>query len=111
NIMITLSEQGEFDQLAPKLEVALFRLIQESVQNAVKHAEAKSIQVNMRISKKEVSALIRDDGRGFDLDQKKDQSFGLIGMRERVEMLDGKLNIRSKIGQGTTIYVKIPLNN
>lgn len=108
-ISITLSEQGGFDRLASKYEVALFRLIQESVQNAVKHASAEHIHVNIRIEKNQVSVSIRDDGVGFNLEKKKENSFGLIGMRERVEMLDGELDINTKIGGGTTIYVKIPL--
>ena len=108
-ISITLSEQGGFDRLASKYEVALFRLIQESVQNVVKHASAEHIHVNIRIEKNQVSVSIRDDGVGFNLEKKKENSFGLIGMRERVEMLDGELDINTKIGGGTTIYVKIPL--
>ncbi|WP_440894767.1 sensor histidine kinase [Amphibacillus sp. Q70] len=108
-ITITSSEQGCFNQLTAKYEVALFRLIQESVQNAVKHAVPKSIQVNISIDNNQVATSIRDDGVGFDINKKKEQSFGLIGMRERVEMLDGQLEINSKIGQGTTIYIKIPL--
>ncbi|MBU5594100.1 sensor histidine kinase [Amphibacillus sp. MSJ-3] len=110
-ITINLSEQGCFDQLDAKYEVALFRLIQEAVQNAVKHASPTVIQVNISMDNNQVSALIRDDGVGFDINQKKDNSFGLIGMRERVEMLAGQLKIKSKIGQGTTIYVKVPLKN
>lgn len=106
---ITLSEHGSVDRLASKYEVALFRLIQESVQNAVKHAAAERIHVNIRNERNQVSVSIRDDGVGFDLAKKKEKSFGIIGMRERVEMLDGSITINSKIGGGTTVYVKIPL--
>lgn len=109
DLTINLSEQGSLHRLSSKYEVAIFRLIQESVQNVIKHAKAKTVQVNLSINAKQVAASIRDDGVGFDATQKKSQSFGLIGMRERVEMLDGELMIRSKEGQGTTIYVKIPL--
>ena len=106
---ITLSEHGSVDRLASKYEVALFRLIQESVQNAIKHAVAERIHVNIRNERNQVSVSIRDDGVGFDLAKKKEKSFGIIGMRERVEMLDGSITINSKIGGGTTVYVKIPL--
>lgn len=106
---ITLSEHGSVDRLDSKYEVALFRLIQESVQNAVKHAAAERIHVNIRNERNQVSVSIRDDGVGFDLAKKKEKSFGIIGMRERVEMLDGSITINSKIGGGTTVYVKIPL--
>lgn len=106
---ITLSEHGSVDRLDSKYEVALFRLIQESVQNAVKHAAAEQIHVNIRNERNQVSVSIRDDGVGFDLAKKKEKSFGIIGMRERVEMLDGSITINSKIRGGTTVYVKIPL--
>ncbi|WP_187682930.1 sensor histidine kinase [Amphibacillus jilinensis] len=110
-ITIVLSEQGRFEGLASKYEVALFRMIQESVQNAVKHASPTLIQVNIYVDKTDVSVSVRDDGVGFDVNQKKDKSFGLIGMRERVEMLDGDLELNSTIGKGTSIYIKIPLKN
>ncbi|NMA91300.1 MAG: sensor histidine kinase [Amphibacillus sp.] len=108
-INISLSEQGIQGRFDSKYEVALFRLIQESIQNAVKHGAPKNIHVNFRIEKNQIFLLIRDDGIGFDLESKKENSFGLIGMRERVEMLDGEFSIKSQIGQGTTVYVKIPL--
>lgn len=110
-INISLSEQGIEGRFDSKYEVALFRLIQESIQNAVKHGAPKNIHVNFRIEKNQIFLLIRDDGIGFDLESKKENSFGLIGMRERVEMLDGEFSIKSQIGQGTTVYVKIPLKD
>ena len=110
-INISLSEQGIQGRFDSKYEVALFRLIQESIQNAVKHGAPKNIHVNFRIEKNQIFLLIRDDGIGFDLESKKENSFGLIGMRERVEMLDGEFSIKSQIGQGTTVYVKIPLKD
>lgn len=110
-INISLSEQGIEGRFDSKYEVALFRLIQESIQNAVKHGVPKNIHVNFRIEKNQIFLLIRDDGIGFDLESKKENSFGLIGMRERVEMLDGEFLIKSQIGQGTTVHVKIPLKD
>lgn len=101
---------GEEKRLDSKYEVALFRLVQESLQNAVKHAEAKTIQIKMEITDKNITLLIKDDGKGFDTDgKKKNNSFGLIGMRERVEMLDGKLEIKSTIGKGTTVLIQVPI--
>ncbi|WP_067843253.1 sensor histidine kinase [Amphibacillus sediminis] len=110
-IAIIFNEEGKFERLASKYEVALFRLIQESVQNAIKHAVPKTIQVNININTQHVTVSIRDDGVGFDINKTKDESFGLIGMRERVEMLEGDLKINSTIGKGTTVFIKIPLNN
>ncbi|MFO1444401.1 sensor histidine kinase [Bacillus sp. Bva_UNVM-123] len=100
----------EEKRLQTKYEVALFRLIQESVQNALKHADAAEIIVKLEIDHSKVIAVIKDDGVGFDIQEKKKDSFGLIGMRERVEMLEGQLIVDSKVGKGTVVIIQIPLN-
>lgn len=102
-------EQMDIDRLPEKYEVVMFRLIQEAVQNAIKHANTKEIDVKLHVLKDKVTACVKDNGVGFDLNEKKEQSFGLVGMRERVEMLQGKMTIQSKIGKGTTILFNIPL--
>ncbi|OXT16745.1 histidine kinase [Bacillus sp. OG2] len=107
---ITFQNIGEEKRLPPKYEVALFRMIQESVQNALKHAEAREIQVKLEIKKSNAVAVIKDNGKGFDINEKKDESFGLIGMRERVELLEGQLSIDSKFNTGTVVLIQIPLN-
>lgn len=107
---ITFQNIGEDKRLPPKYEVALFRMIQESVQNALKHAEAREIQVKLEIKKSNAIAVIKDNGKGFDINEKKDESFGLIGMRERVELLEGQLSIDSKFNTGTVVLIQIPLN-
>mgnify|MGYP001184923105 CR=1 FL=1 len=101
---------GEDKRLANNMEVALFRLIQESVQNALKHSEAETIQVKLEITNNQVIAIIKDDGIGFDVNEPRENAFGLIGMRERVQMLEGKLTIQSKKGQGTTVTIQVPLH-
>ncbi|MCT2537244.1 histidine kinase [Aquibacillus koreensis] len=110
HIKISFSSIGLEQRLKSKYEVAFFRLVQESVQNAVKHAEPASINVRLEVKPDNVMILIKDDGKGFDVSEKKDKSFGLLGMRERVEMLDGKLVIRSAIGEGTSIFIQVPIN-
>ncbi|MCU9612993.1 sensor histidine kinase [Caldibacillus lycopersici] len=100
---------GEDRRIASKMEVALFRMIQESVQNAMKHANANTIQVKLEMMKNRITALIKDDGIGFDQSQRKEGSFGLLGMKERVELLDGALTVDSKPGRGTTVIISIPL--
>ncbi|GAE95075.1 sensor protein DegS [Gracilibacillus boraciitolerans JCM 21714] len=104
------NKQSHDARLASQYEVALFRLIQESIQNAIKHAEADSIKVDLDITCQRVIVIISDNGKGFDQTQKKEKSFGIIGMQERIEMLDGNMKINSKVGQGTKIHIKIPLN-
>ncbi|WAA09780.1 sensor histidine kinase [Fervidibacillus albus] len=106
---ITFTNVGQEKRLDSKMEVALFRLVQESVQNALKHAKAKWIQVKLEMMDKKIVTLIKDDGIGFDPEEKKEGSFGLRGMKERVELLDGELQIDSKIGKGTRILITVPL--
>ena len=101
---------GEDKRLPQEYEVALFRLVQESIQNAVKHAEASLIKVKLDIDGRNLIMVVSDDGKGFDPSLKCDKSFGLIGMRERVEMLDGKLSISTGEGKGTKVYITIPNN-
>ncbi|WP_066192247.1 MULTISPECIES: sensor histidine kinase [Gracilibacillus] len=106
---IHFSYNGSSDRLDSQYEVALFRLIQESIQNAIKHAEADQIKVLLEVSAEKVIVLVEDDGEGFDQNQKKEKSFGLIGMQERVEMLEGEIRIKSQIAKGTKIMIKIPI--
>ncbi|MGD6817055.1 sensor histidine kinase [Metabacillus sp. 113a] len=103
--------EAEERRLPPRFEVALFRLAQEAVTNALKHAQASEISVKVEVSPEYVNLLIKDDGSGFDLSEmkeKKNKSFGLVGMKERVELLDGTMNIDSVIGKGTSIMIKVP---
>lgn len=109
NVKITFSHLGEEKRLSTKYEVALFRLIQESINNAIKHAEAKEIKVKLEFRNEIVTAIIRDNGVGFDPEVKKHQSFGLIGMKERIAILEGELAIDSVANKGTAIKIKIPL--
>lgn len=96
-------------RLPTKYEVALFRMIQESVQNALKHAQACEIKVSLEMTKSAITILIKDNGVGFDLLKKKPDSFGMIGMRERVDLLDGEISFNSKIGKGTAVHIRVPL--
>jgi two-component system sensor histidine kinase DegS len=102
---------GEDRRLPAKYEVALFRLIQESVQNAFKHANANLIQVKLEIKNCVISVIIKDDGNGFDQEKTKPESFGILGMKERVELLDGEISIDSKVGSGTLVMIQVPVAN
>lgn len=106
---ISYKNVGEEKRLPTKYEVALFRLVQESVQNVLKHANAKEIKVKLEMAQEQITVLVKDNGQGFNIDERKDESFGIIGMRERVELLGGKISINSKIGKGTTVLIKVPL--
>ncbi|ALX50341.1 sensor histidine kinase [Lentibacillus amyloliquefaciens] len=108
DIDIEFIPMGKEERLQQKYEIAFFRLMQEALQNAVKHAEATLIKVKLEITESVIAMTVKDDGKGFDPGLKQDKSFGLIGMRERVEMLDGTLTINSEIDKGTTIMIKVP---
>jgi two-component system, NarL family, sensor histidine kinase DegS len=110
-IDISFVHIGEEMRLPPRLEVAVFRLVQEAVQNALKHAEATKIEVKTEMgNNNQLLVMVKDNGKGFDTTVKKENAFGLMGMKERVDLLEGTLTIRSKIGAGTTIFIRIPLN-
>ncbi|GGB55253.1 histidine kinase [Virgibacillus dakarensis] len=110
SVKMEFISMGSEKRLNQKYEIAIFRLVQEAVQNATKHAEATLIKVKLEISPKRLTVAIKDNGKGFDTTTKRDKSFGLIGMRERVEMLEGTMKINSVIGKGTIILISVPYN-
>lgn len=109
-IKIKFTSIGKERRFPPNMEVAIFRFVQEAIQNAYKHAEPNKILVKLELADEQVTAVIKDDGKGFDILTKKEGSFGLVGMKERINMLDGRLSINSKLGKGTLIMVQIPIN-
>ena len=97
----------------PDIEITLYRIIQEALMNVIKHAEASSVWVSVRTFGGNAVLEIRDDGIGFDAEKEPTDSigehYGLIGMRERAEMVGGEWEIRSLSGIGTTVLVKLPM--
>jgi two-component system sensor histidine kinase DegS len=97
-------------RLQNSIEVAVFRLIQESLNNVAKHAQAHQVEVRLEFKPYVVHFLVRDDGIGFDQSAKTERpQFGIMGMKERVKLLQGKMKIDSKPGKGTTLLFSIPL--
>ncbi|GGI16543.1 sensor histidine kinase [Gottfriedia solisilvae] len=97
-------------RLDTKLEVAIFRLIQEAVQNACKHANPSTVIVKIEFLRNKINVLVRDDGVGFNIESgEKENSFGLVGMKERVELLNGDFKIDSKLNFGTTIRITLEI--
>jgi PAS domain S-box-containing protein len=93
----------------PDEELALFRILQESLNNILKHAMATLITVRLTNNADKLMLEIIDNGVGFDNNMTfRQDSFGLIGMKELIEMLDGNFDISSKVGKGTTLKVEIP---
>jgi signal transduction histidine kinase len=94
--------------LGPEQETALYRIVQESLTNIVKHASAHSISIVVTSSASGVRCVVEDDGVGFDPTAVREGALGLLGMRERVGLLDGRLEIESSPGGGTTLLVELP---
>ncbi|HTR72187.1 MAG TPA: GAF domain-containing protein [Solirubrobacteraceae bacterium] len=92
----------------PELEIALYRIVQEALSNAIKHGLAKRAVVEIHEDEQTVRLSVRDDGRGFDPDAQT-SGFGLLGIRERVELLEGTLSISSSPGSGTTVQASFPV--
>lgn len=113
NINILTSFRGRESRFDPALEIALFRLIQESLNNVVKHARASEVKVSVDVNDNMVKAVVEDNGVGFILAKALNNyagaKFGLISMKERTELLGGNINIETKPGQGTKIMFVIPV--
>jgi ligand-binding sensor domain-containing protein/signal transduction histidine kinase len=98
--------------LPKAIENHLLHIGQEALSNAIKHAEATSIELDLSFEAQRIILGVKDDGRGFESDRPlKDQEghFGLIGMRERVQKLGGELSIRSTLGRGTEVVASVPV--
>ncbi|HOB12461.1 MAG TPA: ATP-binding protein [Syntrophomonadaceae bacterium] len=93
------------------LEVGLFRLVQEAITNVRKHAGVNKALVKMEDSGSLLTVVIKDEGCGFDPNEisKHRESYGIMGMKERVQLFGGELQILSQPGEGTQIIIKVPL--
>jgi signal transduction histidine kinase len=99
-------------RLAPETEVALYRIVQEALNNVVRHAQASQVDVILERRDGRVIAVIEDNGQGFDPQAPRSrEQLGLLGMRERAEALGGTLLIESTPGLGATIRVEVPRGN
>ena len=100
------------ERLPPHVEVALYRIAQEALQNVVKHAEASRVRLSLSTGPAGVRLAVDDDGRGFDgdgLGEAEDRHcYGMVGMRERAELIGATLTITSWPGRGTTVEVVVP---
>ena len=99
----------EGERLPEEIETSLYRIIQEALTNAVRHANASLVDVILERQDKMIVVIVEDNGSGFDTDSiQRSGHLGLLGMEERAQMLLGELHIESKLGEGTTILVEIP---
>jgi signal transduction histidine kinase len=95
-------------RLPSEVETTLYRIVQEALANVVKHADASRVSVILTRREDTVSALVEDDGRGFDPETTREDALGLAGMRERVALVGGRLRVETAPGAGTTLAVVVP---
>jgi signal transduction histidine kinase len=108
-IAVDLEAGGITERLPVEVETAIYRIVQEALTNVVKHAQASSISVVLTRSDGRIKAVIEDDGTGFEPEARSGDGVGLVGMRERIELLDGSLAVESSPRSGTTVAVEVPV--
>jgi signal transduction histidine kinase len=108
-ISVELEAQIGEERLPTDVETTVYRIVQEALTNVVKHAEASRVSILLVRRDATVTAVVEDDGRGFDPESAGDDSLGLEGMRERVELHEGRLTVETAPGAGTTLRVEVPL--
>ena len=113
-IHVEFNLNGHRRRLQPEIETIVFRLVQEALTNVARHAAANHVTIQLDFQNHHLHLTIQDDGRGFDPNQALSpqsgrRSWGILGMQERVSLVNGQWDIQSTPGQGTTIEVTIPL--
>ena len=114
-IRATFETRGKEHRMSSPMEAAIFRLVQEALTNAAKHAFPSYVGVEITYQAQMIRIVVTDNGLGFKVEQleqktKEHTHFGLIGMRERVELLEGRMEIESAANLGTKIIIHIPTN-
>jgi signal transduction histidine kinase len=96
-------------RLPQEVETALYRIVQEALTNVVKHARASRVSVFLRRKDDSVAAVIEDDGIGFSAEDTRNGGWGIVGMRERIGLLDGRLDVESSPDRGTSVVAEVPI--
>ena len=110
NVEIVFEHAGIPDNLSKEVSLCLFRVLQEGLQNAVKHSGVRSFAVNLQSTGESIELTVTDSGRGFEeQDAFTGTGLGLISMRERLQLVHGELSVKSQPGAGTTIRARVPL--
>lgn len=115
DLEITLNIKGSVKRLENFVNIALFRVAQESLNNIIKHANAKKVQISLIFSDKYIELFIRDDGKGFNYEKPNrnlgtNSGYGISGMEERINLLGGDFTIKSEINKGTLCRARLELN-
>jgi len=112
DINFKLSLSGELNHLSEAMNMTVFRVVQESITNAVRHAAASEIAISVKNEDELLDISIIDDGKGMEVqDFHSDVDFGLLGMRERAHSLGGQFKLTSALGEGVSIHITLPLGN
>jgi signal transduction histidine kinase len=108
-IEVALEASLGAERLPADVETTLYRIVQEALTNIVKHAHARTASIVLMRRGGKAVVTVEDDGGGFDVDATRRDGLGLLGMRERVQLLDGRLTVESSASSGTTLAVEVPL--
>jgi two-component system sensor histidine kinase DegS len=113
-ISVSFKNRGASEDIKPVISLTVFRIVQEAINNIIKHAVAKNVSIDLEFREQSLKLLIFDDGLGFNMEKLKvrtddmSSGFGLLGMKERIELLGGDFNISSEQGKGTRLNIAIP---
>jgi len=111
SLRVVFSSQEQLPPLSNAQAITLYRLVQEGINNVLKHAKATSVWINLEYVDGEVNVSLEDDGQGFDISQRASYGIGLDGLRERFLALGGSFDIESTLGKGTRLYGSLPISN
>ena len=107
-LQVDLESQLGEERLPNEVETTVYRVIQEALTNIVKHADAGRVSILLQRKNSSVVAVVEDDGAGFDPADARADALGLAGMRERVSLAGGRLQVESTPGSGTTVVAEVP---
>jgi len=113
-ILTSFTVKGKEKRFKPEVELFLFRIVQEALNNVKKHAEATQVEVTAEFGERGIGLTVRDNGKGFETPGQMESlprkgMLGLMGMRERVWLLDGTMEVDTAPGKGTTLKVNVPV--
>jgi two-component system NarL family sensor kinase len=109
DVEVTFTVLGADHPLPLRVAVGLYRIAQEATNNVIHHAAAHKLHVTLRIEPSQAQLTVNDDGCGFVLNKVPQGRYGLVGMHERIRLLNGMLDIQSNVGQGTQLRATVPL--
>lgn len=115
SLLVDFRVFGSQERMSGILEIAIFRVIQEALNNVIKHSGARMVDISLEQVPGQVNLRIKDDGCGFNADEalsgSNKDNYGLIGIRERIQLLEGSFKLITAPGKGTDLKVKIPLKS